>query len=143
MKTENPFTDIAGLEKELAEIAPLVRQGFRHAGGPSLQVEDAIRAEARRYAVRKQARSAWPLYRRLAAVAAVALMVSGTIQYHISKQADLKAAEEARRTKLDVAEKAPKAAENNTPGLANLLLEIQGLNEDGFFRTEEAEPLWL
>ena len=142
MKTESPFTDIAGLEKELAEIAPLGRQGFRHAGAPSPQVADAIRAEARRYALRTQARSAWPLYRRLTAVAAVALMVGGTIQYHISRQADLKAAEEARLTKTGIAENKPKTAENNTPGLANLLLEIQGLNEDGFFRPEEAEPLW-
>ena len=141
MKTETPFTDIAELEKELAQIAPLVRQGFRQVGGPSLRVENAIRSEALRHAAKKQTQRAWPLYRRLAAVAAVALVLFGTIQVHISKQADIKAAI-AKAKASDSADKQTQPAEG-THGFATLLLEIQGLNEDGFFRPEEAEPLWL
>ncbi len=140
MKKQTPFTGIDGLEKELAEIAPLVRQGFRQAGGPSLRVEDAIRAEARRYEGKKQGRAAWPLYRTLAAAAAFALLLGGSVQLHLSRQSDLRD-EVARRVATEAAQSA--TASESTPGLANLLLEIQGLNEDGFFRPEEAEPLWL
>ena len=137
MKTQTPFNEIADLEKELAGLAPLVRQGFRQAGGPSPRIEEAIRAEARRCAGKKQNRFAWPVYRTLAAVAAFALLLGGSVQLHLSLQAK----DANRRAATEKAQPAPSA--ESTPGLANLLLEIQGLNEEGFFRTEEAEPLWL
>jgi len=137
MKTQTPFNEIANLEKEVAEIAPLVRQAFRQAGGPSLRVEDAIRSEARRRAGKRQNLFAWPFRRTLAAVAAFVLLLGGSVQLHLSRQAEIEnrclAAEESR---------SEKPAESTT-ALANLLLEIQGLNEEGFFRSEEAEPLWL
>ena len=138
MKTQTPFNEIADLEKELAELAPLVRQGFRQVGGPSQRVEEAILAESRRLAGKKQGH--WPLYRTLSAAAAVALLMGGSIQLHLSRQADLRD-EVANRIASEAAQST--TATESTPGLANLLLEIQGLNEDGFFRPEEAEPLWL
>ena len=140
MKTQIPFTEIDRLEKELAEITPLVRQGFSRVGGPSQRAEEAIRAEARRLASKKPGRLSWPLYRTLAAAAAFALLMGGSIQLHLSRQADLRD-EVANRIASEAAQSA--TATESTPGLANLLLEIQGLNEDGFFRPEEAEPLWL
>lgn len=141
MKTQTPFNEIADLEKELDELAPLVRQGFRQAGGPSPRIEDAIRAEARRCAGKKQNRFAWPVYRTLAAVAAFALLLGGSVQLHLSLQDNLKDKDANRSAAAEKALPAPSS--ESTPGLANLLLEIQGLNEEGFFRTEEAEPLWL
>ena len=141
MKTKTPFTEIDSLEKELAGIAPLVRQGFLKAGGPSAKIEESIRAEAARLAGGKRNRLAWPLYRTLAAVAAFALLLGGSIQLHISRQDSLNPPSTPRPSASETVLSA-KSAENG-PGLANLLLEIQGLSEDGFFRPEEDESLWL
>jgi hypothetical protein len=131
MKTENAFTEIDTLESELRDLAPLVRQAFSRLPPPSDAVTQAIHDEARRALIRKRARLVWPYPRVLAAAAAFALLMGGGIQLHLSRQ--------------DIAEKpaARAAHKESTSNLATLLLEIQGLNEDGFFRPEEAEPLWL
>ena len=145
MKTRTSFPDIAALENELAEIAPLVREGFRQAGGPSLRVETAIRQQARTCAGKKSRRLSWPLYRILAAAASLALLMGGALQLHLVRQADLNA--QAVHHILNIGT-AQASAEHEHPaegttGLANRLLDIQGLDEEGFFKAEEAEPLWL
>lgn len=145
MNTQAPFADIDALEKELAEIAPLVRQGFRQAGGPSPCVEEAIRREALSYAVRKNSRLAWPLYRTLAAAAGFVLLLGGAMQLHLAHQASRNA--QASRSIMNLgATQASTATEHpvdGPTGLANRLLDIQGLDEEGFFKAEGEEPLWL
>jgi hypothetical protein len=133
MNKQTGFNDIDALEKELAELAPIVRQGFERAGMPSPHVEDAIRAEARR-ALAGRARAVWPRYQMLAAAAALALLLGGSVHLFVSHTPAKTAA---------VAAPSKAQADESAAGFANLLLEIQGLNEDSFFRTEEAESLWL
>lgn len=130
MKTQTVFDDIDALEKELSELAPLVRRGFDRAGGPSAQTEEAIRAEARRALAQRgaPARFAWARPRRLAAAAALALLLGGSAHLFVDRQ--------PRRA--DVAKTDESAA-----SFASLLLEIQGLNEESFFRAEGTESLWL
>lgn len=129
MKTQDAFKEIDLLEKELSAVAPLVRQAFSRLPPPSAATEQAIRDEARRFLQQKRARSVWPHRRMLAAAAALMLLMGGGIQLHLSRQNTAAAAVRASH-------------KESTSNLAALLLEIQGLNEDGFFRTEEAEPLW-
>ncbi len=145
MRTQTPFTDIDALEKELAGIAPLVQRGFRQEDGPSLRVEEAIRREARAYAGRKNVRPAWPLYRTLAAAAGFAFLLGGVVQLHLVHQASHNA--QASRSILNLGATQASAL-NEHPvdgptGLANRLLDIQGLDEEGYFKTEEDESLWL
>jgi anti-sigma factor RsiW len=140
MKTQTPFTEIGSLEKDLAEIAPLVREGYRQLGGPSARVEEAIREAARKQAARRKARLAWPLARSLAAAAALVLLLGGgALQLHLSREAELQAEAAARR----LAAERRAAAGETSAGFANILLEIQGLNEEGFFSHEETESLSL
>ena len=136
MKTQTPFDEIAAIDRELLELAPRVRQGFECLGGPSTRVEQAIREEARRVAAGR-ARSAWPLGRILAVAASLALLLGGTAFWFASQRAGQETQGLAQQ---------PAAAahiDESTASFASLLMEIQGLNEDGFFRTEEAESLWL
>jgi len=145
MKTKTPFTDIAALEKELAEIAPLVREGFRQAGGPSPRVESAIREEARKQAGRKRSLAAWPLYRTLAAAASLTLLLGGAVQLHVVHQSSRNA--QAVHHILNIgAAQASVERERSAEGaaaLASRLLDIQGLDEEGFFKADEEEPLSL
>lgn len=141
MKTQTPLSDMTELENELAKIAPFVREGFHQSGGPSPRVEEAIRAEALRCAGKKHGRDRWPLYRTLAAAAAFALLLGGAIQLHLGRESGLR--NEVTRSR-PVTKNLPSVLPSESDaGLATLLLEIQGLNEEGFFRPEEAEPLWL
>ena len=131
MKTQTPFDEIAAIDRELLELAPRVRQGFECLGGPSTRVEQAIRVAASR------ARPTWPLGRILAAAASLALLLGGTAFWFASQRAGQETQGLAQQ---------PAAAahiDESTASFASLLMEIQGLNEDGFFRTEEAESLWL
>ncbi|MEI7900975.1 MAG: hypothetical protein WCK89_12050 [bacterium] len=143
MKSQTPFTDIAALEKELAEIAPLVRQGFRQVGGPSLRVGDAIQREARAYAGRKNSRRVWPLYRTVATAAGFALLLGGAVQLNLVYQSSHKS--QAIHTVLNIgaSQASTEHPVEGPTGLANRLLDIQGLDEEGFFKTEGEEPLWL
>ena len=137
MKTQTPFDEIAAIDRELTEIAPRVRQGFVCLGGPSERVEQAIRDEARRAAALRM-RSAWPQRRMLAAAASFALLLGGTAHWFASQRAG----QDPGPAQQPVAA-ADARGDESTAGFASLLMEIQGLNEDGFFRTEEAESLWL
>jgi hypothetical protein len=134
MNPKPTFDEIAALENELAGLAPLVRQGFDRAGGPSPRAEEAIRAEARRALKTAQAAPGalrWPRLRVFAAAAAFALLLGGSLHLLTGRPPEGGAAAEKAR------------ADESAANFANLLLDIQGLNEEGFFRPEEAESLWL
>jgi len=73
----------------------------------------------------------------LAVAASLALLLGGAIQQLVSQHTG------QNRPALPTDAAADMRIDDSTAGLANLLLEIQGLNEDDFFRTEEAESLWL
>lgn len=137
MKTQTPFDEIAAIDRELTELAPRVRQGFVCLGRPSERVERAIRDEARRAAAHRM-RSAWLRRRILAAAASFALLLGGTAHWVASQRA-----EQNRSPTQQPVAAADARGDESTVGFASLLMEIQGLNEDGFFRTEEAESLWL
>jgi len=132
MKTNTTFGDIAALEKELAEIAPFVRQGFEREGGPSSRTEAAIREEAQRVLDerRRQRLRRVFLPRAFAAAALLALLLGGSIHLIVSHHATHRPAVWG-------------GDDETLAGFADLLLDIQGLNEEGFFRTEAAESLWL
>jgi hypothetical protein len=143
MKTQRPFTDIAALEKELAEIALLVRQGFSLAEGPSPRVENAIRQEARAYAARKRNRPAWPVYRTIAAAAGFALLLGGAVQVHLVSRSSRNAQAARHILEIGATQASAEHPIEGPTGLANRLLDIQGLDEEGFFKAEGEEPLWL
>ncbi|HRT30009.1 MAG TPA: hypothetical protein P5527_09460 [Kiritimatiellia bacterium] len=137
MKTQTPFNEIAAIDRELLELAPRIRQGFERLGGPSARVEQTIREEARRVtAGLSRARLTWPLRRILAAAASLALLLGGTALWFASQRA-------GQETQGLAQQPAAAHIDETTASFASLLMEIQGLNEDGFFRTEEAESLWL
>ena len=137
MNTKTTFDEIAALESELTDLAPLVRQGFDRAGGPSAHMEEAIRAEARRFLAERASMSrampfAWRHPRALAAVAAVALLLGGSLHLLMDRQ-----------PKDTAPAGSAWADDDNTASFANLLLDIQGLNEEGYFNSEGEESLWL
>lgn len=138
MKTQTPFDEIAAIDRELAELAPRVRQGFVCLGGPSERVEQAIREEARRASANRMLmRSAWPRRSMLAAAASFALLLGGTASWFAAQRAEQTCGLAQQPSAADA------HIDDSSAGFASLLMEIQGLNEDGFFRTEEAESLWL
>jgi hypothetical protein len=143
MKSQTPFTEIDALEKELDQIVPLVQQGFRQAGGPSSHVEDAIRQRARLVAARKRARFAWPAYRIAAAAAGFALLLGGALQVHLVHQASHNAQTVRHILNIGATQASNEHPTEGPAGLANRLLDIQGLDEEGFFKAEGEEPLWL
>lgn len=143
MKTENQNVDALALERELSEIAPVVKRGFRSAGEPSARVTDAIRREAQACAQRHQSRHRFHMFRVLAAAAVLMILVGGTIQFQLLRQEEQRALNVAQQlARVERAQKSKEAAESQD-GLANVLLEIQGLNEETFFTAEGAEPLAL
>ncbi len=142
MKTQTADIDPCTLEEELAGLAPLVRQGFRLAGEPSPGVEEAIRREAFRCAGGSRARIFSPFYLNVAAAAALILLLGGAFQLHLTRQTEGRAEPAGRR----LTQGAPKPASGkteDTSALAKMLLDIQGMDEEGYFTGEAAEALWL
>jgi len=132
MKTADHYVDEFSFGKDEAELAAIVRRGFEAAGSPSPLVMEAISAEARRTAGHKTFWMSRSTPRLLAAAAAAAAVIAAGGLYHnhttpVSSHSQSSAG----------------LISQSTPDLAALLLDIQGLNEEGFFMTEEAEPLWL
>lgn len=128
MNTE--FDNVKDLEQQLAKLQPLVKRGFEQAARPSLRVEEEIRQAARQAIVRRQALQKRRLGRmRLIASVAATLLLGGALYLYTGNH-------ETATT--------PKSAnEESIATFANLLLDIQGLSEDGFFRLEESEGAWL
>ncbi len=143
MKTQTAFTDTATLEKELAGLAPLVRQAFLQAGGPAPEVEAAIREEARRFAGVRRARFGWPLFRVLAAAACLVLVLGGALQLHLIRQTSGRPAETVSRRTEKSAAPSSTGKTDDTSGFAKLLLDIQGLDAESYFTAEASEALWL
>lgn len=132
MKPAEIYVDDFSSGKDETELAAIVRRGFEAAGGPSQRVMAVIAAEARRNAGRQTFR----MFRsmpRLAALAAVLAIAAGALYLNQNQ-----AAPDSVKTIPDAG-----FSSQSTPDLAALLLDIQGLNEESFFMTEEAEPLWL
>ena len=144
MKTQTPFTDIAALEKELAGLAPLVRQAFRQSGGPAPAVETAIREEARRCAGGSRVRfGGWPLFRAFAAAACLILVLGGALHLRLTRPTAVRPVETvSRRTEKSAAPNTAGKADD-TSGFARLLLDIQGLDAESYFTAEASEALWL
>ncbi len=135
MKTQTPFDEIAAIDRELLELAPRVRQGFECLGGPSTRVEQAIREEAR----------AWPPAGASNVAVGTHLGGRGVARAVAGRNSLLVRVATCRTGDAGLGAAQPAAAahiDESTASFASLLMEIQGLNEDGFFRTEEAESLW-
>ncbi|MDD4101702.1 MAG: hypothetical protein PHU80_03605 [Kiritimatiellae bacterium] len=128
MKPTDLFVDGLDFGTDESELGLIVRRGFEALGGPSQCVTEAISAEARRAAGRSRFRRFWPS-RLIAAAAAAAVIAAGTIYFNQSAPGN--------------DQPGSGLSAESTQDLAVLLLEIQGLNEEEFFMTEAAEPLWL
>lgn len=141
MKTHTLFVDTIDLEKEVAAISPLIRDGLSRMEGPSETVLRAIHEEAVSH-VFSQRRNRAPFLRVLAAAASLVLLLGGAVQVHLAREAGAK----AQTLKLVLHIGAPHAANapvDGTTDLAKRLLNIQGLDEETFFTPDEAEALSL
>ncbi len=130
MKPADHYVDEFSFGKDEAELAAIVRRGFEAAGSPSPLVMEAISAEARRTAGHKTFWMSRSTPRLLAAAAAAVIAAGGLYLNHTAPVSGH-------------SQSSAGLSSQSTPDLAALLLDIQGLNEEGFFMTEEAEPLWL
>jgi len=110
------------LEKELDQIAPLVHKSFSLLGGPAPHIEAAIRAEACRQIAHHHHFLSWSTRRILAVAASFMLLIGGATHLHLTRL---------------------KNSDKKIENFASLLLDIQGLNEECYFSTNEAEFLWL
>lgn len=142
MKTQTADIDPDKLEEELAGLAKLVRQGFRLAGEPSPEVEEAIRQEAFRCAGKCRARIFSPFYLKFAAAAGLMLLLGGAFQLHLTRQTEGRVEPAGLRLAKDAPKPASGKTEDNS-GFARMLLDIQGMDEEGYFTGEAAEALWL
>lgn len=146
MTPEPPILDLRQIEDETAQWAPIVRQAFEQAGGPSAQTLHAIRRQAATQHRRSRAVSLW--LRPLAAAAALAMLAGGSMQMRLAAQRQQAAMRGAALTQLirlgaltpDLSPTTARSAEE----IALRLLELQGLdNNANFLTSEEAESLWL
>jgi hypothetical protein len=132
-QTKNQL-DCGIFDKDEAEFAAMVRRGFESLGGPSADTEAAIFAAAHRAAARGAAQRYWFRPRVLAAAAAAVVIAAGGLYLNLNRAAPDGGVTSSQETGFGA---------ESTQDLAALLLDIQGLNEESFFMTEEAEPLWL
>jgi len=135
----------ADVLRELEAFAPQVKEGFVRIGGPSGRVLDAIHAEVVRVAAEKRKPSRLHIaFRRLAAAALFAVLVGGSFQtyqrYHSNN------VHEQTLTLLRISFATEDGGIlSDTSELANILLTLQGLDQESFFSApdEEAGLLWL
>lgn len=141
-KTTEPIP-LDGIEKDLEALAPLVQQAFGRIEGPSPATLRAIRLQAELHLARqRRIRRLAPLFKGLAAAAAAAVLLTGTFQRHQARLDGRHAQDVARLLHLSTAH--PALGQPEGAGLANSLLDVQGLSEDSFLATaDEEEPLWL
>jgi len=133
MKPAENHVDYSGFGKDEAELAVMVRRGFEALGGPSAKTEAAISAAARREAGRNAERLYW-FRPRFIAAAAAAVIAAGALYLNLNRTAPGTGAQSSPAAGFGA---------ESTQDLAALLLDIQGLTEESYFMTEEAEPLWL
>ncbi len=141
MKTQTSQIDAVGLEREIAALAPALREILnRSSGTPSERTLRAIHEEAAAqiFARRRHALHQW----RLAAAASLLLLLGGTaLLYHTRSSG-----RQAQTLRLVLHIGAPNTANGPVEGtkeLANRLLNIQGLDEDSFFNPDGTEVLAL
>jgi hypothetical protein len=128
---------------ELEALAPRVREAFGRVAEPSPRVLRAIHDEAVAHLTsRARQRRFIPLFRTLAAAAALTLLLGGAIQTHLAWREGTHTRAVGHLLNLG-ASNVPAATAESASELASRLLDIQGLNEDAFFMSEEAEVLWL
>lgn len=142
MKTNTTFIDAEALDREAAEIATVVREALGQVDGPSARTLRAIHVEAVSRAAFSRRRGL-PFLRLVAAAASLIVLVGAAVQVHLAHQAGAQAL--TLQFVLHIG--APHVTANDpvteTSGLAKRLLSIQGLDEDSYFTTEEAEVLSL
>jgi hypothetical protein len=131
------------MEKEVEALAPVVRGAYASIAGPSPRVLDAIHAEALAHvAQRRRTRRFIPVFRALAAAAALALLLGGAVQLRLA-QLTLSHDRDFGHL-LNIGEAPTVTAGEPTAEPASRLLSLQGLDEEAYFLTaEETEPLWL
>jgi len=83
MKNKTRPIIVADLEKDVEDIAPLVRQAFLMIEGPSQQVTRAIQEYSLAQARGFRRRHFIPLFRILTAAASLMLLLGGAIQMHL------------------------------------------------------------
>ena len=134
---------------ELEALAPQVKAGFERIGGPSDRVLDAIHAEAVKVAAEKRGPSRLHvIFRRLAAAAVFALLLTGSFQTYQRYQKDMihEQALTLLRISSAIEDDAGDVSASDSAELANILLTMQGLDQDSYFSPlddEEAGLLWL
>lgn len=130
MNKRMEVSDSLGWECEEGEVVALVRQGLGTMDGPAPATLRAIAAEARQVADRHRfQRGGRRWQHRLGAAASFAIIVTTAL---------LVVRSGSRLMGYGRVE-----ADSERAELASLLLDIQGLNEEGFFMVEEGESLWL
>lgn len=144
MKTAPTHTfSLTELENDLEALAPQVRAAFSQIGEPSPRVLRAIHdAAVVNLSSRARQRRFIPLFRTLAAAATLALLLGGAIQTHLAWKEGAHTRTVGHLLNLG-ASNVPAATAGSASELASRLLDIQGLNEDAYFMSEEAEVLWL
>ena len=137
----------ADVLRELEALAPQVRAGFARAGGPSDSVLNAIHNEAVR--IRRTSRL-YIVFRRIAAAAAIAVFLTGAFQMYLRQNPPPPhSAHEQAVTLLRIGlafedESGAVCHLTDTSELAQLLLAMQGLDDDSYFSSpDETELLWL
>ncbi|MCL2105202.1 MAG: hypothetical protein FWH21_09210 [Kiritimatiellaeota bacterium] len=138
----------ADVLRELEVIAPQVRDGFARAGGPSVSVLAALHAEAARVAAETRKSRCFAVFRRVAAAAVFAVLLTGLFQTYLRHQPRSHSAHEQAVTLLRIGsafeDESGAICLSDTSELAQLLLTMQGLDDDSYFSSpEEMEFLWL
>ena len=143
MKSNKPLIDSGSLERDLEMLAPMIRAGLNYFEGPSDNVLEAIHKEAAARAFTAERRRVFSV-RFWAVAASVLILMGGALQYYQSHQAGV----QAKTLQLVLHIGAPHAVNGSGPvggtaELANRLLNIQGLDEETFFTSDETEVLSL
>jgi len=140
----------ADLLRELEVLAPQVRAGFARAGGPADSVLNAIHAEAVRVAAGKRALRLHAVFRRIAAAAVFAVLLAGSFHTYqrFCRTRHPGPGHEQAVTLLRIGsafeDETGALCLADTAELAQLLLTMQGLDDDSYFNApDEAELLWL
>ena len=141
------LTDLneADVLRELEALAPQVKAGFAHIGGPSDRVLDAIHAEAVKVAAAKRKPARLHLvFRRLAAAAVFAVLLGGSFLTYQRRNSNAAHEQTLTLLRICMATEDGGVSLSDTADLAHFLLTMQGLDQDSLFISpDEIESLWL
>ena len=131
---------------ELEALAPQVKAGFARIGGPSDRVLDAIHAEAVKAAAERRVPNRLNIvFRRLAAAAVFALLLTGSFQTYQRYHAN--AIHEQALTLLRISsateDDSGAVSFSDTAEFAHFLLTMQGLDQDSYFSYQYDEEAGL